>query len=244
MYRSVLLPLDGSQFGEHALQLATMLVRRSGAKLYLVHVHNSNSEGETWEPVTPFRFQDLEKSEREWDSSDFNGEEEYLSAQAKQLATDLNGSASCKVIRGPVVQALEHEIDETNPDLVVMATHGRGGFSRAWLGSVADALVRNIHKPILLVRAQGDDEPPQAVKTDKVLIALDGSRLAESIIPHALSLGEGSASTYTLLRVVPPFLADRVYGLVARVRYRLFGKFDMCRVPTAAERERFTDAGP
>ncbi|HVL39037.1 MAG TPA: DCC1-like thiol-disulfide oxidoreductase family protein [Fimbriimonadaceae bacterium] len=42
-----------------------------------------------------------------------------------------------------------------------------------------------------------------------------------------------------VLRVLPPFLLDAGYGLVARNRYRMFGKFDSCRLPSAAQRSRF-----
>jgi predicted DCC family thiol-disulfide oxidoreductase YuxK len=42
-----------------------------------------------------------------------------------------------------------------------------------------------------------------------------------------------------VLRVIPAFLADPLYDLLARLRYRLFGKFDACRVPTSSERGRF-----
>jgi predicted DCC family thiol-disulfide oxidoreductase YuxK len=52
-------------------------------------------------------------------------------------------------------------------------------------------------------------------------------------------LGGGWGPLATVLRVVPRFLADAVYAVVARVRYRIWGKFDQCRVPTAAERQRF-----
>jgi predicted DCC family thiol-disulfide oxidoreductase YuxK len=52
-------------------------------------------------------------------------------------------------------------------------------------------------------------------------------------------LGGGWVPLAAVLQVVPRFLADVVYGLVARVRYRIWGRFDRCRVPTATERERF-----
>jgi len=39
MIRSILVPLDGSTFGEHALPMAASLARRAGATLHLVHVH-------------------------------------------------------------------------------------------------------------------------------------------------------------------------------------------------------------
>lgn len=204
MYRSILLPLDGSLFGEHAIQLATVLARRTGARLHLVHVHNPNAEVVTWEPVTPFRFMGLDRSEREWDGNEMLLEEQYLTTQTQVCAGQLAGCADCKIISGPVVAALEQEIRDTNPDLIVMATHGRSGFSRMWLGSVADALVRSARKPLLLVRTESEEAPVLPTKLANVLIPLDGSLLAESIVPHALDLGEGASTTFTLLRVVPP----------------------------------------
>jgi len=44
-----------------------------------------------------------------------------------------------------------------------------------------------------------------------------------------------------VLRVLPPFLADAAYDWVARNRYRIFGKSDSCRIPTAAEKEYFLE---
>ncbi len=41
----------------------------------------------------------------------------------------------------------------------------------------------------------------------------------------------------TVIRFVPRFLADAVYGLVARTRYRIFGKVDACGLPTKEERQ-------
>lgn len=204
MYRSMLLPLDGSHFGEHALQFAATLARRSGARLELVHVHNPQVDSVGWEGVTPFRYEGIDLAARQWDGEEVRCEEEYLTARAQTIARELNSTTTCKLLQGPVVSALENEIKTLNPDLVVMATHGRSGFSRAWLGSVADALVRNVHKPILLIRAESEDAPEMEVKTDHILIPLDGSQLAETIVQHAVQLGEGAAARYTLLQVVPP----------------------------------------
>ena len=72
-----------------------------------------------------------------------------------------------------------------------MTTHGRGLLSRAWLGSVADRLVRQLPMPMLLVRPHETDPAditnPPSIK--HVLIPLDGSELSECIVPHALALG-------------------------------------------------------
>jgi nucleotide-binding universal stress UspA family protein len=211
MYRSIMLPLDGSRFGEQALQLAATLARRSGARLELVHVHNVAADVTAWEPLTPYRYEGLDISEREWDGAVWSSEEEYLTSQANNAGAAVADMAICKVLQGAVVPALEREIELTDPDLIVMATHGRGGVSRAWLGSVADALVRQIHKPILLVRAPWSDAAATPAKTGNILVALDGSTLAESIVPHALQLGAGVPTNFTLLRVVSPvFIAPEM----------------------------------
>jgi len=41
--------------------------------------------------------------------------------------------------------------------------------------------------------------------------------------------------------VIPPFIRDYIYNIIARNRYRWFGKRDACRIPTAEERERFVE---
>jgi nucleotide-binding universal stress UspA family protein len=90
-------------------------------------------------------------------------------------------------------------------DLIVMSTHGRKGMARAWMGSVGDELLRRSSVPVLLVRPAEDHEsvtmpdgPP------RMLIALDGSRLAEQIVEHAVNVGRPLGAEYTLLRVVNP----------------------------------------
>ena len=58
---------------------------------------------------------------------------------------------------GHVAEELEYEAARNDADLVVMATHGRGPLSRAWLGSVADAFVRRPRRPVLLVRPSDEE---------------------------------------------------------------------------------------
>jgi nucleotide-binding universal stress UspA family protein len=85
-----------------------------------------------------------------------------------------------------------------------MATHASGGFERAWLGSVADVLVRLVDAPVLLIRPH-DQEPVRddgAPHFTHVLIALDGSRCAERALVPAVALARCHAARVTLLRIV------------------------------------------
>ena len=224
MYRSVLLPLDGSPYGEQALKIAVSLVKRSGGRLELVHVHQPEPD-EEWTPVTPFHFEGLQQSEREWSGQNVEREADYLSTHARKFTAELKGNTEYKVLRGEVVTSLEEEIASANPDVIVMATHGHSGFSRAWLGSVTDAIVRDVHKPIVLVRNR---EAGQSVelRTDNILVPLDGSRLSESVLKHAIDLADDS-SRITLLRVVASaivpdeFVADSQAEQLIRNRIEL-----------------------
>jgi nucleotide-binding universal stress UspA family protein len=85
--------------------------------------------------------------------------------------------------------------------------------------------LRHIHKPILLIRAREDGQENFQLRTDNVLVTLDGSALAEAVLDHAITIAEPSKTRVTLLRVVPPaYVATEFNALVqsdARLRERV-----------------------
>jgi nucleotide-binding universal stress UspA family protein len=88
-----------------------------------------------------------------------------------------------------------------------MTTHGRSGVERAWLGSVADSVLRTSTRPVLLVRPDSEAGTEQRPFGDgapaHILVALDGSEAAEQAIALARSYAD-AGTRLTLLRVVPP----------------------------------------
>jgi nucleotide-binding universal stress UspA family protein len=93
----------------------------------------------------------------------------------------------------------------------VITTHALTGLSRAWLGSVADAVVRTVATPVLLCRpvetsAVGTRAEAPARLFSRVLIALDGSAAAEEILAHAAELGRMGGASFTLVRVALPVM--------------------------------------
>jgi nucleotide-binding universal stress UspA family protein len=110
-------------------------------------------------------------------------------------------------LSGEVAPALEEFVRANAISLVVMTTHGRGGLSRAWFGSIADALIRHLDAPVLMVRPQSAGrQGSQAVHFDHILVPLDGSVLSEQAIQEAVKFGKLFDARYTLLEVVlPPF---------------------------------------
>jgi nucleotide-binding universal stress UspA family protein len=189
VYRTIMVPLDGSTFAEAALPLAISLGRRTGARLRLVTVH---------EPIPSFAYDEWESASREWTT-------DYLRRTVERIA-DSGLTATSELRTGPVVEALDSEADSCEASLVVMATHGRGLLSRAWLGSVADAFVRHTNRPVLLVRPSQEDGSVDITEDRKfgnVLIPLDGSALSEDAKDHAVELGALFEAGYHLVRVVP-----------------------------------------
>ncbi len=202
MFRSLMVPLDGSAFGEHALPYALCIARQTDAQIELVRVHQPQI------PVGPaaIGLELLDAQLREI-------EEEYLAALRQRLAPVATTSLSTQLIDGLVADALIAHAHRSNVDLVVMTTHGKGPLSRFWLGSVADKLLRQLNVPVLLVRPQeAASDVSREPAFQRVLIPLDGSEIAERILDSTIALGAPSHAEYTLLRIVDPttYLDDTI----------------------------------
>ncbi len=198
MYRSMLVPLDGSPESEQALPLARSLALHADAALHLVHVHV---------PLAPSYAEGRPVIDAELHSRAREHERTYLQTLAERLALPSDVPVTVVNPDGPVVPTLLQYATANAIDLIVMTTHGRGGLARAWLGSVADALIRHSATPILLLRPQQDAPTMQTAPVFRqVLIPLDGSSLAEAVLEPALTLGRLTAATYTLVEVVAPMI--------------------------------------
>jgi nucleotide-binding universal stress UspA family protein len=189
-YHSILVPLDGSTFSEHALPVAARIARLAGSPLQLVRViPNNHAEDVVFGLTGLYPWQEGRA---------------YLHRVADLLEIRAGLWPSVRLLGGPVVDNLCEHAVEQGADLVVMTTHGRGPLSRIWLGSVADELVRRLPMPLLLVRPQGKAPDWAAEPLKNVLIALDGGPLAEAVLGPAVELGRLTGASFTLLGAVPP----------------------------------------
>src|SRR5262245_59648445 len=145
MYRNLLVPLDGSPFSEQALPFACGIAQRSGAVLHLVHVH-TRSDTISIEGM-PVVDADLHALGREHERTYLAQVRDRLLSSVKLSVISANPDND-----GSVAGTLARYVAAHQIGLVVMATHGRGGLARAWLGSVADALVRCSPAPLVLLR--------------------------------------------------------------------------------------------
>jgi nucleotide-binding universal stress UspA family protein len=199
MNRSILVPLDGSPFGEHALPLALAIAQQARARLRLAHVHVA--------PVPVYTAGEL-PCDLELDSTLKKHERAYLDEVKLRLPRSSSVAVSTALVEGiPVADALVREVQAAGADLVVMTTHGRGPLIRLWLGSIADELVRQCPVPLLLVRPQEwEPDLTRLPAVAHVLVPLDGTPLAERILGPAVALGTAADAGFTLLRVIKPAL--------------------------------------
>lgn len=196
MYRSILVPLDGTHFAEQALPAAISLARRSGARMLLTIVSTPLAEAY----VEGLYFSTLEM-EREVTSR----HQSYLDALVERVRALGELKVEAVVKHGEVAATLCDLIAQGEADLAVMATHGRTALGRFWLGSVTDEMIRHAACPLLLIRPADEkvdltQEPPLS----PILLPLDGTELAEQILPHAIALAEAvPGAQITLMRGIP-----------------------------------------
>jgi nucleotide-binding universal stress UspA family protein len=200
MFRTVLVPLDGSPLAEQALPWALSIARRAGARLELVRGHALYALAEPAAAFAPYDPRSEAKCRQR--------EQLYLDATARWLAgvrAVPTGTAVLGGVPGMHAEALLGRVRQTRPDLIVMTTHGRGRVGRFLLGSTADELVRRSEVPVLVLHPQEfapELLPEPLVET--VLVPLDGSPLAEQVLGQAADLARLLDAPLTLLRVEEP----------------------------------------
>lgn len=190
MTQSILVALDGSPLAEQALPQAAMLAHLLDAPLLLARVPETVARqvpgASTW------TIDAIESPEALIEAED------YLARTA--ASPDLAGLlVQTMTPSHPVTDGLLRAIAMTQPQVVVMTTHGRSGLRRATLGSVADQLVHASPVPVCLVRCS--ETPSAPIGLRRILVPLDGSAAAEAALPDALRLARSAGAALVLLRV-------------------------------------------
>jgi nucleotide-binding universal stress UspA family protein len=197
MYKRMLVLLDGSKMAEVVFTYARELSGRLGLNLDLLHVCSPEESQQL-----PMREAYIEHMA------------EILQAQSQELQNEVGVKpekkpvkAVGKVVIGYPAEEILKYADDNKVDVIMLATHGNSGIRRWGLGSVADKIIHEVNVPVWLVPAslhEGiiyDNIPQRAI-----LVPLDGSKLAEEVIPHAIALTRqrGVATKIMLINVVKP----------------------------------------
>jgi nucleotide-binding universal stress UspA family protein len=183
MLSRILIPLDGSPFSEAAIPVGVAIARRTSAVVRLLHVV---------EVPEALSYPEYRAEDRAWATS-------HLSELATQRFP-VGIHVDLRVREGRILKKIDEEASAWKADLIVMTTHGRGGVSRLWMGSVADRCVRSSAYPVLLVRPSEPSAQSVSFRAQKVVVPLDGSPLAEAALPHATAFAKAFGASVLLVR--------------------------------------------
>lgn len=190
-FRSILCPVDFSEFSRHALAHAVALARRYEGRVTVLNVL----------PELPsVLFFPLSGSRPSLDAADREGLGEELRAFVGPAGEQ--APVDAVVAEGDPARQIVQRARETRADLVVMGTHGRSGFERWTLGSVTEKVLRKAPCAVLTVpRSSGGTDGEKACFR-RILCPVDFSRPSLQAVGEAVSLGEEAKARLTLLHVV------------------------------------------
>mgnify|MGYP003515849009 FL=1 len=144
MYQRILVPIDGSATSERALDEAIKFAQQQNSRIELVHVLE-----DIWyfDNENYLNYAELVQTMR------YSRKKILAQAQNKFLQAGVMVDIRLLEAQGErVANVIINEAKNSLADLIIIGTHGRSGFSRMLMGSIAEGVVRMAHIPILLIR--------------------------------------------------------------------------------------------
>lgn len=191
MFSRMLIPLDGSKTAEKVLPYARKLAAGLHTAVELLGVVEMTDIAEDIASnEAPYAEALIREAVR--------NSTEYLEKLAK---TFRNGNVRCNVEQGRPEDIIIAAAAADRGTLIAMATHGRSGVNRWLLGSVTEKVLRGTVNPLLVVRAPGDSKTEGEAALSSIIIPLDGSEVAETVLAPVAALARALDLRLILLRV-------------------------------------------
>ena len=192
VYETVVIPLDGSQLARRMLPHALTLARAFDCRIHLVRATGATPIGQRWDQpaLSGTADEDADMTPAEAIAREAEG----LRGSGLEVTATVKDGAAADLI----VEAAEAQ----SAPLIAMATHGRSGLGRWLLGSVAEKVLQMSASPLLLVRSDSEINLTHSPFIARVVLALDGSQLAELAVSHAAAIAKKLRVPVTVLQVV------------------------------------------
>lgn len=192
MNARILIALDGSKIAEQVLPHAQLLAQGLPCRIDLLRVV---------EPPPPELTGSARSLYQAWAEEGAINAQNDLEKVAESL--ERNGLiVSSSVQEGDPASIILAESEKEAGTLIAASTHGRSGLTRWLMGSVTNKVLRATVNPMLLVRAKSDPPKPNP-ELRTVIVPLDGSSVAEEVLPHVVALANRLNLKVNLLRVLP-----------------------------------------
>lgn len=149
MFKTILVPLDGSKRSEEILPYVEKLALGFDSKVVFlqvvqaVFVYGPPQDYFTAVTVEEANIETLKRESENYLSS-LQGEFREKGIQARFIVTE-----------GPVVQMIINVAEREGADLIALASHGRTGLARVFYGSVAAGVLHQVDRPLLMIRSEG-----------------------------------------------------------------------------------------
>jgi len=194
-FKHILVATDLSPISANALRYATLIARRYHSALTVAHVI----------PREPRSSVPLDPLPRDMDTTRLSAEQAVEKIDHELSAQRIPHHMLLE--RGSVREIILAEIKRSDIDLLIIGTHGRGGFKKLALGSFAEELLRLAPCPVLTVGPHV--RPPDTDRLQSILFATDFGPASTRAVPLALSLAEENAARLCFLNLISPMpIAD------------------------------------
>ena len=204
--KRILVATDFSECSERALLASLGIAQRYGSKLHIVHVVPSEGYGVTGVGML--------------------GAMNFARNGARDLESELLRKGYlegilCRISveKGEVWPVVSRMVEEERIDLVVVGTHGRSGFGKMLLGSVAEKIFRQARCPVLTIGPNVQPSFPFTARAGSVLFPTDFSPQAEYAFPYAFSLAREHQAHLIFLHVVQPTGSEATFNKDRALRY-------------------------
>ena len=180
MYSKILVPLDGSKTAEKVLPYARHLAGKFKIPVELLAVLD----------IAEMATHISAERARHLDTMIDDGMRASTTYLRGVATTFPEGKVTCTVEKDRAEEAIIGKAGTDGTALIAMATHGRSGMNRFLLGSVAEKVLRGGASPLMLVRAKEAAKTSGEAPFKSIIVPLDGSELAESVIPLAATMAK------------------------------------------------------
>ena len=193
MYSRILTPLDGSDLSEQVIPYVRALASGLSlpAALVMAIEPEHPSIGQALNPLLHSHETETHRAEHA---------QSYLDSVAARLR-GAGVAVHSMVPRGEPGHAIVDEAENDPGTLIAMASHGRSGIARWWMGSVADRVLHMATCPLLLIRSQPNAPVSQETAPERLVVPIDGSETAEEVLPHVAYLAVALKIPVDLLQV-------------------------------------------
>ena len=191
MYTQMLIPLDGSKLAENVLPYARALAGALKLRIELLSVVDTMDFARTTHAGHVRDFDPIIEA-----AVQAGGQ--YLEGVARSF-TGITVD-NCVVEQGQADKIIIEKAARDKETLIAMATRGRSGIHRWLMGSVAEKVLRGASNPLLLVRGDAEGKSDGAATLKSIIVPLDGSKRAETVLSPAMDLAKKLSLEIVLTR--------------------------------------------